>query len=114
MNIPLSKKLRPSKERYNSGMYPRVFASSPAAPMGVDTDERRKVARALTDALYEYLTLPITEMERAYKAQAQFPRVTVEGIVHLQDEINKRRDVLAANREKMVEGLKGLPQGMEG
>ena len=36
-----------------------------------DTDERRAVVRRLTDALYDYLTLDVVEMERGVKMAAE-------------------------------------------
>lgn len=93
-------------------MYPLPIPAE-LGPARINTDERRAVARALTDALYDYLTLPIAEMERAYAQQSKTPRVTVEGVVRMQDEINRRRDELAANHEKVTVAIASVPQGME-
>ena len=73
----------------------------------IDTDERRAVARALTDALYEYLTLPITEMERAYKLQSEVPPMTVERIVEAQEQVEKIREALEEGRAKVETAMAG-------
>jgi hypothetical protein len=94
---------------------PVSFLSQPSRAR-IDTDERRAVLRKLTDALYDYLVLPITEMERAYLADQEArkgPSVTVEKIVHFQEEIEKQRDQLEENRGKVETALHGTPEGME-
>lgn len=82
----------------------------------IDTDERRAVARALTDALFNYLTLPITEMERAETIRLATPSVTVERIVQAQEQIDKVRDLLEDGRTKVetaMEGLHNAPEEMQ-
>ena len=98
-------------------MYPSTspvyipFASRPAT---VDTDERRAVVRRLTDALYEYLTLDVTEMERrvTFEAEARKPRM--EDLVNLQEAIEKLREQREAANEKLEQALEALPKEMAG
>ena len=94
------------------------FSSCAPVPEGQSinqsiNDERRAVAKALTDALYAYLTWPIAEMERAQRAQSNAPRFTVEGLVRMQGELEKRRTVLEANRDKLERVVADVPEGMK-
>ena len=83
----------------------------------VDTEERRTVVRKLTDALYDYLTLDVTEMERAVKMREEsMPKQvmahgpTPEMLVEISDEIDGLRSRIEFSRAQ----LSSLPSEMRG
>ena len=100
---------------FSPSFFPAGSRITPAYPTSdpIDTDERRKVARALTDALYEYLTLPITEMERAFKLQSEVPAMTVERIVQAQEQVERIREALEEGHGKVEAAMVGLRNGPE-
>jgi hypothetical protein len=104
-----------------TGMFPngQLFSfPAPSAPRQiVDTDERRAALRKLTDALYDYLALPITEMERGEAASQEArktPSVTVEKMIHFQQEVENQRELLEENRGKVDQALAATPEDLRG
>jgi hypothetical protein len=96
-------------------MYPSLpFVPMRAQPATVDTDERRAVVRRLTDALYDYLTLDVTEMERHATMRQPTPESTMAGIMQLQERIEETREKLEAAQDKAEAALIGAPEGIEG
>jgi len=103
-------------ERIPPDMYPNAplyipFSSRPAT---VDTDERRAVVRRLTDALYEYLTLDVTEVERRITFEAEARKPGMQDLVNLQETIEKLREQRESANEKVEQALEGLPKEMAG
>lgn len=76
-----------------------------------DTDERRAVVRRLTDALYDYLTLDVVEMERGVKMAAEQanrpqptyygPRPTAEMLVEASEGVEILRERVDAARAQL-------------
>ena len=76
-----------------------------------DTDERRAVVRRLTDALYDYLTLDVVEMERGVKMAAEQanrpqptyygPRPTAEMLVEASEGVESLRERVDAARAQL-------------
>jgi hypothetical protein len=83
-------------------------------PTAIDTDERRAVVRRLTDALYEYLTLDVTEMERHATMQAEARKPKMEDLVGLQDSIEQARMRLADAEVRLERAIADSPEAMEG
>ena len=78
----------------------------------VDTEQRKAVVRRLTDALYEYLTLDVAEMERgaAMAPPTSVKIYTPEMLVQATDDAAVLRDSI----EKARAGLDSVPDGMRG
>ena len=82
-------------------------------PGVIDTEERKQVYRRLTDALYDYLALPIVEMERAQSQSPQYgPALTPEMLIKAQESveyIQSQMDAIEAIIEKVPsEDVRGL------
>lgn len=72
----------------------------------VDTDERRAVVRRLTDALYDYLTLDVVEIERGMNAPA--PALSVPVLPKDPDHFIKLSDQIEALETRLAEGRRSL------
>ena len=84
-----------------------------------DYSRQREIIRRLTDTLYDFLTVDLDEDEREAREQIEAQSVTsgpgpsLDKIVHFQEEIEKVRDQLEQNREKVEMAIRGVPEGME-
>ena len=95
-------------------MTPTFHLHTPVGFAPFDTDDRRAVIRKLTDALYDYLTIELTELEEFSKKQAdQQPSGTVPGftpemLIEASEGVNALKDRI----EKARGGLAKMPDGM--
>jgi hypothetical protein len=97
----------------NMPMFPPIAFGRAAHPteLPIDPDERRAVAKALTDALYNYLALPIAETERAYSlTNRPAPRVTLESVMEIQRKIEETRDQIEIAEQQLADSTAPIPE----
>lgn len=96
------------------GMTPPAFPIPEAYSRVTDTDERRAVVRRLTDALYDYLTLDVVEMERGAKMRDEAmkrmadhpffgPKPSPEMLIEASVDVESLRERIETAKEQMAQ-----------
>ena len=92
--------------------FPGAVFYPPQQMQRIDTDVRRAVIRRLTDALFDYLTMDITEMEAAevFRQQqvAEQPNFQVQALIDATENI----ETLKARIKQLRRNLDDVPEAM--